>query len=211
MSFLLDNRVPPKQLPSAMFMSFPATFSEGNTIGFTKIPEHANMNAFPYDNDYNLMDGGLGGLGGRTPRMPTPHDKRYRKPIYVVRTSRMPADPIPGHYRDPCNFPQGRIGRILGPAVPSWKAQLSKLKKNMSLSEWNDFVLRSFYLEAAGGSGGDLGRGKRDTQELADLITTKGYRYGEILRNAKLEQNDREDEMTIHGVTRGNTLKNRRR
>ena len=87
----------------------------------------------------------------------------------------MPADPIPGHYREPCNFPQGRIGRILGPAVPSWKAQLSKLKKNMSLSEWNDFVLRSFYLEAAGGSGGDLGRGKRDTQELADLITTKQF------------------------------------
>ena len=86
---------------------------------------------------------------------------------------------------------------------------MERKMQTMSVEEWLDFRYKAWNTEAAGGSGGDLGRSKRDTNELADLMTTKGYRYGEILRNAKLEQNDREDEMTIHGVKRGEMMKRR--
>ena len=201
-SFILDNRVQPKQLPSAKYTPFPGTFSEGNNSGLFPLPDQGQESVYSESARGDWRNAFV------TPRMPTPYGTRYRKSKFVLQSARK-REPVKGHYRSPEKYPEGRITRILGPTVPIWKSAMERKTKKMTIDEWNDFCLDSFYLEAAGGSGGDLGRGKRDTQELADILTTKGFRYGEILRNAKLEQNDREDEMTIHGVTRGDTKRRR--
>ena len=80
---------------------------------------------------------------------------------------------MPGHYRDPKFVPEGRLTRILGPAVPMWKDTMERKMQTMSVEEWLDFRYKAWNTEAAGGSGGDLGRSKRDANELADLMTTK--------------------------------------
>lgn len=44
---------------------------------------------------------------------------------------------MPGHYRDPKDVPQGRLTRILGPAVPKWKETMERKLKTMSIDEWS--------------------------------------------------------------------------
>ena len=201
MSFLIDNRVKPKSLPSAKYTPFPQSYPSNSTFGVSQnVRQVHELNPLP-SNMVEMQE-------SEYPIPPTPLDKRLRKPKFVLGTARQ-QHYMPGHYRDPKFVPQGRLTRILGPAVPNWKSTMERKTQTMSVQEWLDFRYKVWNTEAAGGSGGDLGRSKRDTNELADLMTTKGYRYGEILRNAKLEQNDREDEMTIHGVKRGEMVKRR--
>ena len=172
-NFLLDNRVGQKRIGEAKFMAMPLAF---NTTAVNSDYYYGRSPASSRASYYGDNNGQLDRYSSQGEEK-TSHD--------TVRAEQRKKS-------------KTRMGRILCPNVSAWKSLLRPEPRSLVTTDnFEELLSQMRSIQAAGGSGGDLGRGKHDVSALQDLITTQGRRYGEKMMNAALETQDREDEMTV--------------
>jgi len=179
-SYLINNRVHPKNFGSASFMPIPGM----NISQSEHSAAHSDYyNALPMSNDnYNSYNPQV--------EEETPRTMERRKELCIH-----PADVELKKIR---RRQKKRMPVLLFPDVAGWSQTVSVLPTIRSTT-WSNLREKVRQIQPAGGGGGDKGRKKADTQIVQDLLTSQGLGYGEKLFNAAAETADRQD--LLHTTT----------
>ena len=169
-AYLINNRVKKKVYGKASFMSIPGMAA----------PESNYLEGDGYEDG----DGDRDRMSNQLSLQQQEYDRRNKKNPLIH-----PADAELTELR---KRQKKRMPVLLFPDVQGWQAQVS-IQPLINKNNWSQLREKVRKVHAAGGGGGDKGRGKADTQIVQDLLTTPGLGYGEKLYNAAAETADRED------------------